>query len=153
MYLPFDILKKERDGGFRWFEAAKDLGSVPQQSQEPEPIPRPGPEPAPAPEPAPPAPQFDSNPKDHAVHCFQNQTARIGSGHSMPAPEQKVAHCPCGANLLLRWTWSTSSAIYRVRCPGCGAEHEVRATPPIELLRLNSQGNWEYVTTIGSEPT
>jgi hypothetical protein len=26
MHLPFDILKKERDGRFRWFEAVNDLG-------------------------------------------------------------------------------------------------------------------------------
>jgi hypothetical protein len=71
----------------------------------------------------------------------------------MPALEQKVVHCPCGANLLFRWAWSTGSAIYRVCCPSCGAEHEVRATPSIELYHLDSQGNWEYVTTIGSEPT
>ena len=153
MHLPFDILKKEQDGSFRWFEAANDLGSAPQQIQPPEPIPQPAPEPAPEPEPAPPTPQYDSDPKDRAVHFFQNQTARLGSGHQMPAPEQKVVHCPCGANLLLRWTWSTGSAIFRLRCPGCRAEHEVRATPPIELHCLDAHGNWEYVTTIGSEPT
>jgi hypothetical protein len=28
MHLPFDILKKERDGSFRWFEAINDLGSA-----------------------------------------------------------------------------------------------------------------------------
>jgi hypothetical protein len=28
MHLPFDILKKERDGSFRWFEAVTDLGSA-----------------------------------------------------------------------------------------------------------------------------
>jgi hypothetical protein len=28
MHLPFDILKKERDGGFCWFEAVNDLGSA-----------------------------------------------------------------------------------------------------------------------------
>ena len=28
MHLPFDILKKERDGSFRWFEAVNDLGSA-----------------------------------------------------------------------------------------------------------------------------
>jgi hypothetical protein len=28
MHLPFDILKKERDGSFRWFETANDLGSA-----------------------------------------------------------------------------------------------------------------------------
>jgi DNA-directed RNA polymerase subunit RPC12/RpoP len=71
----------------------------------------------------------------------------------MPALEQRVVHCPCGAKLLLRWTWSPGSDKYRVRCPDCGAEHEVQATPPIELLRLDSQGNWEYLTTIDSEPT
>jgi len=27
------------------------------------------------------------------------------------------------------------------------------ATPPIELNRLDSQSNWEYLTTISSEPT
>ena len=26
MHLPFDILKKERDGSFRWFEAVTDRG-------------------------------------------------------------------------------------------------------------------------------
>ena len=28
MHLPFDILKKERDGSFRWFEAVNDLGAA-----------------------------------------------------------------------------------------------------------------------------
>ena len=28
MHLPFDILKKERDGSFRWFEAVNDLWSA-----------------------------------------------------------------------------------------------------------------------------
>jgi hypothetical protein len=28
MHLPFDILKKERDGSFRWFETVSDLGSA-----------------------------------------------------------------------------------------------------------------------------
>ena len=28
MHLPFDTLKKERDGSFRWFEAVNDLGSA-----------------------------------------------------------------------------------------------------------------------------
>jgi len=71
----------------------------------------------------------------------------------MPAPLQRVVHCPCGAKLLLRWIWSTGSAIYPVRCPDCGAEHQVQGTPPIELHHLDSKGNWEYVTTIGSGPT
>lgn len=150
MDLPFDFRKKERDRSFCRFEAANDLGSA-QQPIQPEPIPQPAPEPAP--EPAPPAPQSDSHPKDRAVHFLQSQTARLSSGHPMPAPEQKVVHCPCGAMLLLRWTWSTGSAIYRLCCSSCGAEHEVRATPPMELYRLDSQCNWEYVTTIGSEPT
>jgi hypothetical protein len=35
----------------------------------------------------------------------------------MPASEQRVVNCPCGAKLLLRWTWSIGSAIYPVRCP------------------------------------
>ena len=65
MHLPFDILKIERDGGFRWFEAANDAGSVQQPIEPPEPIPQPAPEPAP--EPAPPEPQSDSNPRDRAV--------------------------------------------------------------------------------------
>ena len=58
----------------------------------------------------------------------------------MPAPEQKVVNCPCGAKLLLRWTWSIGSAIYRARCPDCSAEHQVQATPPIEVYRLDSEG-------------
>ena len=28
MHLPFDILKKQRDGSFRWFETVNDLGSA-----------------------------------------------------------------------------------------------------------------------------
>jgi len=28
MHLPFDILKKEQDGSFRWFEVVTDLGSA-----------------------------------------------------------------------------------------------------------------------------
>jgi hypothetical protein len=67
----------------------------------------------------------------------------------MPAPEQRVVNCPCGAKLLLRWTWSLDSAIYPGRCPDCRAEHQVQATTPIEVYRLDSKGNWEYVTTIG----
>jgi hypothetical protein len=39
--------------------------------------------------------------------------------------------------------------MYPVRCPDCGAEHQLHATSPIEVYRLDSQGNWEYVTTIG----
>jgi hypothetical protein len=71
----------------------------------------------------------------------------------MPAPEQRVVNRPCGTRLLLRWTWSIGSAIYPVRCPDWGAEHQLHATPPIEVNRLDSQDNWEYVPTIGSEPT
>jgi hypothetical protein len=71
----------------------------------------------------------------------------------MPAPEQKVVHCPCGANLLLRWTWSIGSGIYPVRCPDCRAEYQLHVTPPIEVYRLDSKGNWEYVTTIDRAPT
>jgi hypothetical protein len=67
----------------------------------------------------------------------------------MPVPEQRVMNCQCGAKLLLRWTWSIGSAIYPVRCADCGAEHQLHATPPIEVYRLDSKGNWEYVTTIG----
>jgi DNA-directed RNA polymerase subunit RPC12/RpoP len=66
----------------------------------------------------------------------------------MPAPEQRVVNCPCGTRLLLRWTWSIGSAIYPVRCPDCGAEHQLPVTPPIEVYRLDSKGKWEYVTTI-----
>ncbi len=51
-------------------------------------------------------------------------------------------NCPCGAKLLLQWTWSIGSAIYPVRCPGCGAEHRLHATPPIEVYRLDSKGSW-----------
>ena len=86
MHLPFDILKKERDGSFRWFESVNDLGSAQQPIQQPEPIPQPAPEPAPeptpepAPEPAPPAPNPTPTQETAAVHCFQNQTARLGSG-------------------------------------------------------------------------
>jgi len=71
----------------------------------------------------------------------------------MPAPEQKVVNCPSGAKSLLRWTWSLDSAIYPVRCPDCGGKHQVQATAPIEVFRLDSNGNWEYATTIGSGPT
>jgi transcription elongation factor Elf1 len=71
----------------------------------------------------------------------------------MPTPEQKVVNCPCGAKLLVRWTWSLDSVTYRVRCSDCGAEHQVQATPPIEVYRLDSKGNWEYVTTIDGAPT
>jgi predicted component of type VI protein secretion system len=79
MHLPFDILKKERDKSFRWFEAANDLGSAQQQIQkpEPEPIPQPAPEPAPEPEPGPPAPQSDSNAKDRAVVSDLTQAAKM----------------------------------------------------------------------------
>jgi hypothetical protein len=66
----------------------------------------------------------------------------------MPAQEQRVVNCPCGAKLLLRWTWSIGSAIYPVRCPGCGAEHHSHATQPIEVYRLDSKSNWEYITMI-----
>ncbi len=71
----------------------------------------------------------------------------------MPAPEQRVVNCPCGAKVLLRWTWSIGSAIYRVRCPDCGEEHRLHAGPPIEVYRLDSKGNWEYVITIDGAPT
>jgi DNA-directed RNA polymerase subunit RPC12/RpoP len=71
----------------------------------------------------------------------------------MPAPEQRVVNCPCGAKLLFRWTWAIGSVMYPVRCPDCGAEHQVHATQPIEVYHLGSKGNWEYVTTIGRAPT
>ena len=85
MHLPFDILKKERDGSFRRFEAVNDLGSAQQPIQHPEPIPQPAPEPAPeptpepAPEPAPPAPQSDSNPnpKGQAIRCRYSSAQRL----------------------------------------------------------------------------
>ena len=31
--------------------------------------------------------------------------------------------------------------------------HLLHATPPIEVYRINYKGNWEYLTTISSEPT
>ena len=62
MHLPFDILKKERDGSFRWFEAVNDLGSAQQPIQQPEPIPQPAPEPAPEPTPEPPPPPAPPGP-------------------------------------------------------------------------------------------
>jgi hypothetical protein len=71
----------------------------------------------------------------------------------MAAPEQRVVNCSCGARLLLRWTWSLGSATYPVLCSDCGAEHQLHATSPIEVYRLDSKGNWEYITTIGKEPT
>ena len=85
MHLPFDILKKERRGSFRRFEAVNDLGSAQQPIQQPEPIPQPAPEPAPepnpepAPEPAPPAPQSDSNAGDHRGPLLpeSNSAARL----------------------------------------------------------------------------
>src|SRR5277367_1234903 len=60
-------------------------------------------------------------------------------GYLMPAPEQRVVNCPCGTRLLLRWTWSIGSAIYPVRCPDSGAEHQLHAIPPIGVYRLDSQ--------------
>jgi hypothetical protein len=39
-----------------------------------------------------------------------------------------------------------------VRCRDCGAEHRLHATQPIEVYRLDSKGNWEYVTTIDRTP-
>jgi predicted component of type VI protein secretion system len=83
MHLAFDILKRERDGSFRWFEEVNDLESAQQQIQEPEPEPEPipqpapAPEPAPEPEPAPPAPQSDSNAKDGAVVSEYAQAAKV----------------------------------------------------------------------------
>jgi hypothetical protein len=63
----------------------------------------------------------------HLLFGFERES------YLMPAPEQKVVNCPCGAKLLLRWTWSLGSAIYPVRCPDCGAEHRLHATPPIAM--------------------
>jgi len=83
----------------------------------------------------------------HLLFGFERES------YLMPAPEQKVVNCPCGAKVLLRWTWSIGSAIYPVRCPDCGAEHRHHATPPIEVYRLDSMGNWEYVTMIDRAPT
>ncbi|HEX2715617.1 MAG TPA: hypothetical protein VHM88_25835 [Candidatus Acidoferrales bacterium] len=81
MHLPFDILKIERDGGFRWFEAANDPWSAQQPIEPPEPIPQPAPEPAP--EPAPPEPQSDSKPKDRAV--ILDAAGKIGRPDDMTA--------------------------------------------------------------------
>ena len=83
----------------------------------------------------------------HLLFGFEHES------YLMPAPEQRVVNCPCGAKVLLRWTWSIGSAIYPMRCPDCGAEHRYHATPPIEVYRLDSKGNWEYVTTIDRAPT
>ena len=78
MHLPFDILKKERDGSFPWFETMNDLGSAQQQIQQPDPIPQPAPAPEPAPEPTP-APQSDSNPnpKGQAIRCRYSSAQRL----------------------------------------------------------------------------
>jgi hypothetical protein len=72
----------------------------------------------------------------HLLFGFEHES------YLMSAPEQRVVNCPCGAKVLLRWTWSIGSAIYR---------HH--ATPPIEVYRIDSKGNWEYVTTIDKAPT
>jgi len=80
-------------------------------------------------------------------------TSSKREAYLMPAPEQKVVNCPCEVKLLPRWTWSIGSGIYPVRCPDCGAEHQLHATPLIDVERLDSKGNWEYVTTIGRAPT
>ena len=91
--------------------------------------------------------------RTHFLKLGVEQKDAIPSGlrtYLMPGPEQGVVNCPCGTKLRLRWTWSIGSAIYPVRCPDCDAEHRLHATSPIEVYRLDSQGNWEYVTTIGS---
>jgi len=68
----------------------------------------------------------------------------------MPAPEQRVMNCPCGAKLLLPWIWSLDSAKCSARCPDSGAKHQVQATAPINVYRLDSKGNWQCVITIGN---
>src|SRR5258707_15479667 len=83
----------------------------------------------------------------HLLFGFERES------YLMPAPEQRVVNCPCGAKVLLRWTWSIGSAIYRMRCPDCGEEHRLHAGPPMEGYRLDSKGNWEDVITIDGAPT
>src|SRR5260370_26162524 len=39
----------------------------------------------------------------HLLFGFEHES------YLMPAPEQRVVNCPCGAKVLLRWTWSIGS--------------------------------------------
>ena len=152
--LPFYSVKNEQAGSFCRVGAANKSGAAYQRIESSERVPQPGPELVPKSryEPAQPASQASSSPKDRTARCHQNQAANPGSRQSQSL-EQKVIHCPCGANLLFRWTWSTGSAMYRAFCCSCGEEHQVRATPPIELYHLDLQGKWEFVTMINSEST
>ena len=131
------------------------VGSAHQRIESSERVSQPGAELVPEPvyEPASPASQASANPNDRTSCRHQNQAANAGSRQSMQSLEQRVVHCPCGANLLFRWTWSTASAMYRACCCSCGEEHQVRATPPIELYHLDLQGKWEFITMINSEST
>jgi len=83
----------------------------------------------------------------HLLFGFERES------YLMPAPEQRVVNCPCGAKVLLRWTWSIGSAIYPVRCPDCGADHQLHATQPIEVYCLDFKSNWKYITMIDRTPT
>jgi hypothetical protein len=96
--------------------------------------------------------RYNGDPTTEEIE-LDRRTILSGLNYLMPAPEQRVVNSPCGAKLLLRWTWSLGSVIYPVRCPDRGAEHQLHATPPIEVYRLDFKGNWEYVTRICSEPT
>jgi len=72
----------------------------------------------------------------HLLFGFEHES------YLMPAPEQRVVNGPCGAKVLLRWTWSTGVAIYPVR----RRLRSIVSTPRVT-------GNTKYVTTIDRAPT
>ncbi len=53
--------------------------------------------------------------------------------------------CQCGLSILVEWRPATSAATYLVTCPQGSTGHEVVATPPIRVRRMDASGNWESV--------
>jgi hypothetical protein len=51
--------------------------------------------------------------------------------------------CQCGLSILVEWRPATSAATYLVTCPQGSAGHEVVATPPIRVRRMDASGKWE----------
>jgi hypothetical protein len=62
--------------------------------------------------------------------------------------EKKIV-CHCGLPILLRWQEARGSALYSFTCPECSNGHEIVATPPIQVHRVDATGNWELAKIIG----
>src|SRR5712671_8028129 len=73
----------------------------------------------------------------HLLFGFEHES------YLMPAPEQRVVNCPCGAKVLLRWTWSigstpratgNTSQRSTVRRPNCGSSGLTRRINNLQFV-------------------